>query len=95
MTNGWRRPPAGEQIFMERKMYLWRGACIFEGEDVFKKGQMYLWNQNVFMKEKYIYEGEDLFRKGEKQNPGILKKLKIRCFSKNKVVPGISHRRNK
>ena len=33
--------------------------------------------------------------KGEKKNLEFLKELKIRCFSKTKEIPGISHRKSK
>ena len=33
--------------------------------------------------------------KGEKKILEFLKKLKIRCFSKTKEIPGISHRKSK
>ena len=58
-----------------------KGRCIYEGEDVFMKGRC-------------IYEGEDVFMKGEKKLE-FLKELKIRCFSKTKEIPGISHRKSK
>ena len=98
----------GEDVFMKGKMYLWRGRCIYEGEDVFMKGKMCLWRgrciyegEDVFMRGRCIYEGEDVFMKGRciyegrKKILEFLKKLKIRCFSKTKEIPGISHRRSK
>ena len=33
--------------------------------------------------------------KGEKKSWNFLEKFKIRCFSKTKEIPGISHRRHK
>ena len=39
-----------------------------------------------------IYEGTDVFMKGEKNSWNFfLKKLKVRCFSKTKEIPGMSH----
>ena len=32
-----------EDVFMKRKMYLWRWKYVYEGEDVFMKGEMYRW----------------------------------------------------
>ena len=52
-----------------------------EGEDGFSEGE------DVFMKGRCIYEGR-------KKILEFLKKLKIRCFSKTKEIPGISHRRH-
>ena len=72
----------GKPPIIKGKMYLWRGRSVYEGEDVFMKGKMYLWREDVFMK-------------GEKKILEFLNKLKIRCFSKTKEIPGISHRRHK
>ena len=53
------------------------------------------------MKGRCIYEGEDVFMKGRCIYEGgrkflkFLKELKIRCFSKTKEIPGISHRKSK
>ena len=44
--------------------------------------------EDVFIKGRYIY-------KGRKKILEFLKKLKIRCFSKTKEIPGISHRKSK
>ena len=95
----------GEDVFMKGKMYLWRGRgrCIHEGEDVFMKGKMYLWRGRwrLFMKGKMylwrgrcIYEGK-MYLWREKKILEFLKKLKIKCFSKTKEIPGISHRKSK
>ena len=88
----WRR-----RCVFEGKMNLWRGRCIYEGEDVFMKGKMYLWREDVFMKGKMyswsgrcIYEGR-MYLWREKKILEFLQKLKLRCFSKTKEIPGISH----
>ena len=83
----------GEDVFMKGKMYSWRGRCIYEGEDVFMKRRCVYEGEDVFMKGKMYLWREDVFMKGEK-NLEFLKKLKIRCFSKTKEIPGISHRRH-
>ena len=62
-----------------------KGRCIYEGEDVFMKARC------IYEGEKKILEFLKEFYEGEKKILEFLKELKIRCFSKTKQIPGISH----
>ena len=76
----------GEDVFMKRKMYLWR-------KDVFMKGKMYLWSEDVFMKGKMylwrgrcIYEGK-MYLWREKKNPGSFEEIENKMLFKNQGNP--------
>ena len=108
LKNGKGKPPVvkgkvylwSEDVFMKGKTYLWSGRCIYEGKMYLWKGRCIHEAKMCLWRGRCIYEGEDVFMKGRciyegrKKILEFLKKLKIRCFSKTKEIPGISHRRH-
>ena len=87
----------GEDVFMqgkmclwrgrciyERKMYLWRGRCVYAGEDVFMKGKMYLWKEDVFMKGKMcLWRGRCIY---EEENVFVKGKMYLWKGGKEKKM---------
>ena len=82
----------GEDVFV-------KGRCICEGEDESTKEKKIrrifkgIENTMLFKNQRFLQLRVSAPQKGISIR--ILKKLKIRCFSKPKAIPGISHRRSK